>query len=760
MVSVKNRRWIMPHNTKQKLQEIKSRLPFPVMDLLLKTLINRGYQSPEKILTYLKPHFLQLPSPFLFNDMAKAVKRILDGIKEGHTILIFGDKDVDGVTATSLLYKTLHKLKANVVFRVPEGDDKYGLSADIIQWAASEGLDLIITVDCGITAIEEVKLASKLGLDIIITDHHEPRQQLPEAFAVINPKVAESGYPFPFLSGASVAMNLAWALLEAHFLHEYHNQELIFCDLETTGLNPSRDEIIEIGAVKVKNGVILDTFQCFLKTEKPLPKEISRLTGITQEMLEKEGLPPREALEKFFAFAENKKIIGHNLADFDMRFLQHALRKYLGKHFSPPIEDTLRLSKILFPKLKDHKLSTLAEELGIYIDTSQLHRASFDAELCAKVYRSMILQRNHPLIQSLQDIMSLAAIGTIADIMPLIEENRTIVKNGLEFVRYSSIGLIKLIQSQQIPIQKVSVKDIGWGIAPMLNSPGRVGQASISVELLLSSKIHEVDELLSHIVNKDNERRQQFDNNLKNIEKKLTPETIDETVIILESHEISKNSTGLLSNKLSLQYQKPVVVIAVQEKEAIGSVRSAVNFNVIEMLEHCSDLLSQFGGHKAAGGFTISNEKLPIFKERVLEYYEKFQQEATPDKIPIDLEIDRLSDITLDNLRYLETMMEPIGTGNELPRIFISKVKLANPYFFGKQKDHFQCFIIKGDVSLPAVGWAFKETLMNFGFDKFTDQWFDIVAVPEINRYNGTEQVRLNLVDIALHPYERGDECR
>ncbi|QJR21858.1 Single-stranded-DNA-specific exonuclease RecJ [Brevinematales bacterium NS] len=756
MVSVKNRLWIMPTNPKQKLQEIKACLPFPVMDLLLKTLINRGYQTTEQILGYLKPHFLQLPSPFLFKDMEKAVKRILGAIKEGENILIFGDKDVDGVTATSILHKTLSRLKANVAFRVPEGDDKYGLSTDIIQWAASEGFDLIITVDCGITAIDEVKLASKLGLDVIITDHHEPRQQLPEALALINPKIPESGYPFPLLSGASVAMNLAWALLEAHFLHEYHDQELIFCDIETTGLNPSRDDIIEIGAVKVKNGVVIDRFQCFFKTEKPLPKEISQLTGITPEMLERDGIPPKEALEKFLSFTANKKIIGHNIADFDMRFLQQAIRKHIGKHFSPPIEDTLRLSKILFPKIKDHKLSTVAEELGIYVNPSELHRASADAELCARVYRSMILQRNHPLIQSLQDIMSLAAIGTIADIMPLVNENRTIVKNGLEFIKYSSIGLIKLIQSQQIPIQKVSVKDIGWGIAPMLNSPGRVGQASISVELLLSSKIHEVDELLSHIVNKDNERRQQFDNNLKNIEKKLTAEILDETVIILESNEISKNSTGLLSNKLSLQYQKPVVVIAVQEKEAIGSVRSAVNFNVIEMLEHCSDLLSQFGGHKAAGGFTIANEKLPIFKERVLEYYEKSQQDATPDQIVIDLEIDRLSDITLENLRYLETMMEPIGTGNELPRLFISKVKLANAYFFGKQKDHFQCFVVKGETSLPAVGWAFKETLTNFGFEKFADQWFDIVAVPEINRYNSTEQVRLNLVDIALHPYERG----
>jgi len=753
MKSIRNRLWEMPRTSRQKLQEIKSRLPFPIMDLLLKTLINRGYDTPEKILRYLKPNFLQLPSPFLFQDMEKSVERILLAIRENQNILIFGDKDVDGVTATTILQKTLQKLKANVTFRVPEGDDKYGLSLDVIQWAASEGFDLIITVDCGITAIEEVKQANKLGIDVIITDHHEPRQQLPEALALLNPKIPQNGYPFPALSGASVAMYLAWALLESQYLQEYHNQEIIFCDIETTGLNPSRDEIIEIGAVKVKNGVVLETLSCFVSPSRPIPREITQLTGITQDMIDTQGIPPAQALETFLQFVGSRKVIGHNIADFDMRFLKHAIHKFLGKEFSPPIEDTLRLSKILFPKLKDHKLSTVAEEVGIYVDTSQLHRAFFDAELCARVYRSIMLQRNHPLLQALQDLMTLAAIGTIADIMPLVEENRTIVKNGLESIRHASIGLIKLIQSQQLSLQKITVKDIGWGIAPMLNSPGRVGQASMSVELLLSSKIHQADELLSHIINKDTERRQQFDNNLKNIEKKLTPDLVDETVIILESTEISKNSTGLLSNKISLQYQKPVVVIAVQEKEAIGSVRSAVNFNVIAMLEHCSDILSQFGGHKAAGGFTIPNENLPLFKKRVLEYYDKYQQEATPDTIVVDLELDRLSDITLENIRYLENMMEPLGTANELPRLFISRVKIVNPYFFGKQKDHFQCFIVKGDTSLPAVGWSFKETLSSFGFEKLSDQWFDIVAVPEINRYNATEQVRLTLVDMAIHPY-------
>lgn len=749
MLSVKNRPWEKTLLDKTKFQEIKNQLPFPVMDILLKTLIKRGYDTREKILSYLKPHFLQLPSPFLFKDMEKAVERIQQAIKNEENILVFGDKDVDGVTATTIMQKTLQKLKAHVAFRVPEGEDKYGLSIEAIDWAASEGFDLIITVDCGITALEEVKHAAKVGIDVIITDHHEPRQQLPEAYAIINPKIPACRYPFPLLSGASVAMNLAWALLESFFLPEYHNQELIFFDIETTGLNPARDEIIEIGAVKVKNGVIIDTFEKFIKTNNPLPKEIFHLTGITNDMLEKMGEDISSALRAFLSFVEGKKLIGHNIAEFDMRFLQQAIRKNLNISFSPPIEDTLPLSRILFTKIKDHKLNTVAEELGIYVDTKSLHRARADAELCTQVYRSMILQRNHPFMQSLQDIISLAAIGTIADIMPLIHENRTIVKNGLDFLRYSSIGLVKLIQSQEMDIQKISVKDIGWGIAPLLNSPGRVGQASISVELLLSNKIHEVNDLLTHIVNKDNERRQQFDHNLKNIEQKLTQEIIDDTVIIVESSEISKNSTGLLSNKLSLQYQKPVVVIAIQKDEAIGSVRSAVHFNVIEMLEYCSDILSQFGGHKAAGGFTINNEMLPLFKQRVLEYYEKFQKD--PEAIIIDLELDQLKDLSLENLKYLESMMSPIGAGNEMPRLFISKIKIAGTNFFGKQKEHLQCFIVKKEDSLPAVGWSFKKTLTAFGFEKLTEGFFDIVAVPEINRYNDTEQVRLNLIDIAVH---------
>ena len=755
MLSVKNRIWEMPRTNKQKIQEIKTCLPFQVPDLLLKTLVNRGYETTEEILSYLKPHFLQLPSPYLFHDMEKAVQRILDAIQNEETILIFGDKDVDGVTATTILHKTLQKLKANVTFRVPEGEDKYGLSQKVIEDAAADHFDLIITVDCGITAIEEIKATQHLGIDIIITDHHEPRQQLPDAYAIINPKIPNSGYPFPALSGASVAMNLAWALLEAYYLIDYHNQELFFFDIETTGLNPSRDDIIEIGAVKVKNGVVIDTFERLIAIQRPLPKNITELTGITPEMLAKQGIPIEKALQEFLDFVGNGKLIGHNIADFDIRFVQQSLKKYLGISFSPPIEDTLRMSKIMFPRLHDHKLNTVAQEMGIYFDTSTLHRAVVDAELCARVYRTMILQRNHPIIQALQDILSLAAIGTVADIMPLSHENRNIVKNGLEFIRHSSVGLIKLIQAQNIPISKVTVKDVGWGIAPLLNSPGRVGKASISVELLLTQKIHEVEELLSHISDKDNERKQQFDHNLKIVEKKLATEITDDPIIIVESEEISKNSTGLLSNKISLLYQKPVVVIALQETEAIGSVRSSVNFNVIEMLEHCSDILLQFGGHKAAGGFTIHKEKLPHLKQRIQEYYTKHQLNNTQDTIVIDSELDRLSDLSLEILRQITNLMEPIGAGNELPRLFVSRVKIINPFFFGKQKDHLQCLISKGESSLPAVGWSFKETLTAFGFEKLTDQWFDIVATPEINRYNSIEQVRLNLIDIALHPYKR-----
>ncbi|GAB6155317.1 single-stranded-DNA-specific exonuclease RecJ [Desulfosporosinus burensis] len=185
-------------------------------------LAQRGFREPEEAIEFLRPTLLNLLSPFCFKDMNKTVQRLSLAFVQKEKILIYGDYDVDGVTSTTILYKVLSDLGFQAVAYIPHRQDEgYGLHSEAIERAAKAGVGLLITVDCGITAVSEVRLAHTLKIDVIITDHHEPPDTLPEAFAILNPKVENSGYPFRDLAGVGVAFKLAQALL-----HSFGNQEV------------------------------------------------------------------------------------------------------------------------------------------------------------------------------------------------------------------------------------------------------------------------------------------------------------------------------------------------------------------------------------------------------------------------------------------------------------------------------------------------------------------------------------------------------
>lgn len=150
--------------------------------------------------------------PFDFADMDKAVERILKAIENEETIYIYGDYDVDGITSVSLLYLAFTELGAKVSYYIPLRDEGYGLNNDAIKQLAEEGAKLIISVDCGINSIAEVELANSLGIDFIVTDHHEILGTLPNALAVINPKREENIYKFKYLAGVGTAYMLAYAV--------------------------------------------------------------------------------------------------------------------------------------------------------------------------------------------------------------------------------------------------------------------------------------------------------------------------------------------------------------------------------------------------------------------------------------------------------------------------------------------------------------------------------------------------------------------
>lgn len=205
-------KWIIKAQDQDTVSAIADSLK--ISPVCARLLINRGYADPNSAKAFLEETDSELYDPYLLQDMDKAVRRTEDALKSGEKITIYGDYDVDGVTSVSVMYMYLHERGADVDYYIPERENEgYGLNFSAIDNIAKSGTKLIITVDTGITATEEVKYAKDTGVDVVITDHHQCRSDIPSAAeAAINPKRPDCGYPFKELSGVGVAFKLICAL--------------------------------------------------------------------------------------------------------------------------------------------------------------------------------------------------------------------------------------------------------------------------------------------------------------------------------------------------------------------------------------------------------------------------------------------------------------------------------------------------------------------------------------------------------------------
>ncbi|MEK7273773.1 MAG: DHH family phosphoesterase, partial [Candidatus Desantisbacteria bacterium] len=186
-----------------------------ISPMLAMILAVRGIANPEDARRFLYPDLNDMHPPFLMKGMDKAVNRILQAVKNKQKIMVYGDYDVDGITATALLVRVLRSMEADVLFYLPNRFvDGYGLSMQGIDYAASNAVSLIITVDCGISAHDVVDYGNQLGIDTIITDHHEPKEEVPSAYAVVNPKQEGCSYPDKDLAGVGIALKLTHALMQ------------------------------------------------------------------------------------------------------------------------------------------------------------------------------------------------------------------------------------------------------------------------------------------------------------------------------------------------------------------------------------------------------------------------------------------------------------------------------------------------------------------------------------------------------------------
>lgn len=539
---------------------------FKVSPVTAGVILNRGLGSIENIKKFLNPGINDFYDPFLIRDMDIAVERIIKAISGKERIIIYGDYDVDGITSTSILFSFLKDFAKNVDFYIPDRlEEGYGLSKYAIDKITAMGVDLIVTVDCGITAVDEVKYIKELGVDIIITDHHECKEVIPAALAVVNPKRKDCSYPFKELAGVGVVFKLVQALAS------------------------------KLGA-----------------------------SGVIERFIE------------------------------------------------------------------------------------------------------------------------IAAMGTVADVVPLIDENRVIVKYGLERIaKTNNFGIRALINVAGLQGKQITSTSIGFILAPRINAAGRVGNARRGVELFLC-KEKETAEQIAFELDQDNKARQQTENVILNdaIEMVLNnPEINSQKVLVLASEGWHHGVIGIVSSRITEKFYKPAILISLDGDEGKGSGRSISGFNLFDGLMHCSHLLDKFGGHELAVGLSIFKENIEEFRNEINAFADTVIMEDFQPKVQIDAQISK-DDFKLTLANEMK-MLEPYGMANPHPIFLYSGLKVVDYKTVGEDK-HLKLRVEDSDLYIDAIAFNFGEIAPKIdAFDKI-----DVACSIEINTWNGQEKMQLNIKDL------------
>jgi len=548
--------------------------------LVSSVLSARGVESVEDATVFLdRDHYLE-HSPFLMKDMDKAVERINRAIAEDEKIAVFGDYDVDGITSTVLLVDYLRSRGANCVKYIPRRiEDGYGLGKEPMRMLREkEHVDLIITVDCGITAVEEAEYAKELGVDLIITDHHECKEVLPDAVAVVNPHRSDCGYPFKSLAGVGVALKLVLAL----------------------------------------------------------------------------GGDDRE--------------------------------------------------NALF------------------------------ARYC-----------------------TLAAIGTVADVMRMSDENRTIVYRGLESIRSSDfLGLRALLRETGLEEKEVTSIQIGFVLAPRINAAGRMGEAELAADLLLTDDPVRAESMARELCELNRERQvveqDIFAQAVEQIE--LLPAE-QRSALVLSSEEWHQGVVGIVASRLAEKYSCPSFMIHLSGDMGKCSCRSYGGFNLFAALESCSDLLEGFGGHELAAGFTIKKENIPFFRQRINRCASEYCNGVAPvSSLEVDVALQRPELISLEEVESLG-LLEPYGAGNGRPVFCFMGAKLETLQPVGQNK-HLKLRVSKGKYSFDAI--YFSATRAECGLE--AGDRVDIAFHLQVNEFRGSRTVQLQVIDLrpSVIPSQRERE--
>ena len=333
--------------------------------------------------------------------------------------------------------------------------------------------------------------------------------------------------------------------------------------------------------------------------------------------------------------------------------------------------------------------------------------------------------------------LDLVSIGTIADSMPITGVNRIFVSNGLlEIKNTTRKGLKHLISKNK---DRFSVRDVSFDIAPKINAAGRVGKASNAVNLLVSDDDDEIEKLAA-IIQSNNQIRQQIQEQVFSEADQIAKEKFlknpKKSSLVLYSKDWHPGVLGIIASRIVKQYGVPCAILSSKNSVAKGSLRTSNSLNLYKVLEECSDLLIQFGGHSAAAGVTLQEDKIEFFENRFEEIISNHDF-ITGETIEIDSLIE-LSEINISFLSDIEKM-EPFGKGNPYP-IFLLKNAMVDSKKVLKEK-HLEIYLSKNNNKMRAI-W--------FNFSKEVDisKEIDIVFTIQRDSFKGNDNINLNILDL------------
>ena len=534
--------------------------------LVAAALCTRGVEDLDQARALLASGTDQLRDPMTMRDMDRAVSRIRQALEAGERIAVYGDYDVDGITSTCLLTHYLRARGGQVRYYIPDRlDEGYGVNIPAVEKLAREGVSLIVTVDCGITAVEEAAHAASLGVDMVITDHHECKEVLPPAVAVVDPHRKDCPYPFKDLAGVGVALKLVMALGGES----------------------------QVGA--------------------------------------------------------------------------------------------------LFREYAD-----------------------------------------------------LAAVGTVADVMQLLGENRTIVRVGLSNLKKTRRrGLYALMVEAGTLNRTINSTTVGYCLSPRINAAGRMGQATIAADLILTEDPARAEVLAKQLCELNRTRQAVELDIFQQCIDRLDPDRRYDC-LVLADRTWHQGVVGIVASRLAEQFACPVFMICLQaDGRGKGSCRSYGGFNLFCALEQCGDLLEGYGGHALAAGFSIREENIDAFRVRMEEVVrEDTQGREMISTLRIDGEIESTSLLTVDEVDAL-AMLEPYGAGNPKPVFSLSGVTITCMSDVGGGR-HLKMRASRDGRTVDMI--FFSVTRGQSGL--MVGDRADVAFYPQVNEYRGSRTVQLHLVDL------------